>query len=97
MPADVLLRMSSNWARCLVWQWPVSAKRVARDLNCLQRAVDQQRCWTSNPDEDHRRFLDVLQKLLSTPSRTELLEHSLTFQVPVLLHAIQRFCLIYED
>ena len=60
IPADVLLRMSSNWVRCLVWLWPVSPEVLTDDLLLLQRALNEERCAESHPDEDHRAFLGAL-------------------------------------
>ena len=91
IPADVLLRMSSNWARCLVWQWPKSPDRLKVDLDHLYRALRHERCEISLPDEDHRRFVTDLQARIAGPSGCQVLEHSLGLKTPELLQAIQRF------
>ena len=91
IPADVLLRMSSNWARCLFWQWPTSPDRLKADLDHLYRAVRHERCGISLPDEDHRRFVADLQAHIAGPSGCQVLEHSLGLKTPELLQAIQRF------
>ena len=91
IPADVLLRMSSNWARCLVWQWPVSPDRLKADLDALCRGVQHERCGISLPDEDHRRFLTDLQALIAGSSGYPMLEYSLGLKTPELLQAIHRF------
>ena len=91
LPADVLLRMSSNWARCLVWQWPASPDHLKTDLDHLFLAVHDERCGISLPDEDHRRFVNDLQNLMNGSSGRPVLEHSLGLKTPELLQAIHRF------
>ena len=91
VPADVLLRMSSNWARCLVWQWPASPDDLKADLDALNWAMHQARIGISRPDEDHRRFVNDLQNLMDGSSGRQLLEHSLGLKTPELLQAIHRF------
>ena len=91
VPADVLLRMSSNWARCLVWQWTASHDDLKADLDALNWAMHQARIGISRPDEDHRRFVNDLQNLMDGSSGRPLLEHSLGLKTPELLQAIHRF------
>ena len=91
VPADVLLRMSSNWARCLVWQWTASREDLKADLDALNWAMHQARIGISRPDEDHRRFVNDLQNLMDGSSGRPLLEHSLGLKTPELLQAIHRF------
>ena len=91
VPADVLLRMSSNWARCLVWQWPASRDDLKADLDALNWAMHQARIGISRPDEDHRRFVNDLQNLMNGSSGRPVLEHSLGLKTPELLKAIDRF------
>ncbi len=87
IPADVLLRMSSNWARCLVWQWPQEPAILAEDLIVLSDAVNHQRCSSSRPDEDHRAFLKDLQDSLSRDGEG-LLQQALTLSTEGLLVAL---------
>ena len=91
VPADVLLRMSSNWARCLVWQWTASHDDLKADLDALNWAMHQARIGISRPDEDHRRFVNDLQNLMDGSSGRPVLEHSLGLKTPELLQAIHRF------
>ena len=91
VPADVLLRMSSNWARCLVWQWTASRDDLKADLDSLNWAMHQARIGISRPDEDHRRFVNDLQNLMDGSSGRPVLEHSLGLKTPELLQAIHRF------
>ena len=87
IPADVLLRMSSNWARCLVWQWPQEPEILAADLTRLLDAVNHQRCSSCRPDEDHRAFLKGLQNSLSRNGE-DLLQQALTLSTEGLLAAL---------
>ena len=87
IPADVLLRMSSNLARCLVWQWPQEPEILAEDLTLLSDAVNHQRCSSCRPDEDHRAFLKDLQDSLSRDGKG-LLQQALTLSTEGLLVAL---------
>ena len=91
IPADVLLRMSSNWARCLVWQWPTSPDHLKTDLDHLFQGIQHERCGISLPDEDHRRFVTDLQAGIAGSSGHPMLEYSLGLKTPELIQAIQRF------
>ena len=91
VPADVLLRMSSNWARCLVWQWSSSPDRLKADLDHLCGGIQHERCGISLPDEDHRRFVTDLQARIAGSSGHPMLEYSLGLKTPELLQAVHRF------
>ena len=57
VPGDVLLRVSSNWARTLLWQAPGHPGRLVDDLTRLLELIDSERCAGSRPEEDHRAFV----------------------------------------
>ena len=98
IPADVVLRMSSNWVRCLVWNWPVSPEVLLDDLMLLQKALNDERCAESHPDEDHRAFLDtVLQRLQRGEGPADALEESLNHSSTTLIAAVRRFALSSES
>ena len=81
--------MSSNWARCLVWQWPQEPEILAEDLTLLMHAVNDQRCSSCRPDEDHRAFLKDLQHRLSRDGE-DLLQQALTLRSEGLLAALDQ-------
>ena len=98
IPADVLLRMSSNWVRCLVWNWQISPEVLLDDLMLLQKALNDERCAESRPDEDHRAFLDAaLQRLQGGEGPADALEESLNHSSTTLIAAVRRFALSNES
>jgi len=60
IPADVLLRMSSNLSRCLVLQAPRHPEWLAHDLRTLLADLQQPRYATLQPQEDHRAYVGRL-------------------------------------
>ena len=94
IPADVLLRMSSNWVRCLVWQWPLSPEGLTEDLVLLQGALNEERLAESHPEEDHRAFLDaLLQRMQRGEGAAAALVASLSRSNATLVEAARRFAL----
>jgi hypothetical protein len=61
-PADVMLRMSSNLARCLVLQGPNDPERLLADLTLLHDELMGEGDAASAPQEDHRRYVAELRE-----------------------------------
>lgn len=100
VPGDVLLRVSSNWARTLLWQAPAQPDRLVDDLNQLLVIIESERCSESRPEEDHRAFvrqwLHQAAAWHSMPSAdleqaSSPLVQALTVHTPVLEQRCQRF------
>lgn len=57
LPADVSLRLLSNFGRCLALQGPAAPRRLREDLECLVAEADRPRHRHSRAPEDHIGFL----------------------------------------
>jgi hypothetical protein len=66
LPGDVLLRVSSNWARTLLWQGPQQPQKLVDDLQRLLAIIESDRCAASRPEEDHRGFVRDWLRRMST-------------------------------
>jgi hypothetical protein len=60
LPADVMLRMSSNLARCLVLQGPAHGDRLLADLIRLHGELVALGEDAGAPEEDHRGYVGML-------------------------------------
>ena len=60
LPADVMLRLSSNLCRCLVLQAPARSEPLRADLTALRDELQQPRYAACRPKEDHRALVQEL-------------------------------------
>jgi len=102
VPGDVLLRVSSNWARTLLWQAPRHPGRLVDDLTRLLQLIESERCDGSRPEEDHRAFVRQWQQqalawrdgpAVETVEAAQTLSTALTLQTP----ALQQGCRLFWD
>ena len=102
VPGDVLLRVSSNWARTLLWQAPWNPGRLVDDLTRLLELIESERCAGSRPEEDHRAFVRQWQQQALTwrdgpavdaVEAAQTLSTALTLQTP----ALQQGCRLFWD
>ena len=102
VPGDVLLRVSSNWARTLLWQAPWNPDRLVDDLTRLLELIESERCAGSRPEEDHRAFVRRWQQqalawrddpALNALEAAQTLSVALTLQTP----ALQQGCRLFWD
>lgn len=88
LPADVSLRLMSNFGRCLALQAPTAPQRLRLDLERLVREASRSRHRDSRAHEDH---LGFLQTLLADMESGEPLAQILTVDSPELLRSLQAF------
>jgi hypothetical protein len=88
LPADVSLRLMSNFSRCLALQAPAAPERLRLDLERLVREASRPRHRDSRAHEDH---LGFLQAMLADLDSGEPLAQILTVDSPELLRALQAF------
>ena len=102
VPGDVLLRVSSNWARTLLWQAPGHPSRLVDDLTRLLELIESERCAGSRPEEDHLAFVRQWQRqtltwrdgpALDVVEAAQTLSTALTLQTP----ALQQGCRLFWD
>jgi hypothetical protein len=99
LPGDVLLRVSSNWARTLLWQGPQQPQKLVDDLQRLLAIIESDRCAASRPEEDHRGFVrDWLRRMstgMADPFKGVLsweeLASALTVSTPDLIAAVEQY------
>ena len=100
VPGDVLLRVSSNWARTLLWQAPCHAGRLAEDLTRLSELIASERCSASRPEEDHRAFVSQWQQRalawrdhppVDAVEAAQILAAALTLPTPALQQGCRSF------
>jgi hypothetical protein len=88
LPADVSLRLMSNFGRCLALQAPTAPQRLRLDLERLVREASRPRHRDSRAHEDH---LSFLQTMLADLESGEPLAQILTVDSPELGQALQTF------
>ena len=102
VPGDVLLRVSSNWARTLLWQAPGNPGRLVDDLTQLLELIESKRCAGSRPEEDHRAFVRRWKQqalawrddpAVNALEAAQTLSIALTLQTP----ALQQGCRLFWD
>ena len=102
VPGDVLLRVSSNWARTLLWQAPGNPGRLVDDLTQLLELIESKRCAGSRPEEDHRAFVRRWKQqalawrddpAVNALEAAQTLSIVLTLQTP----ALQQGCRLFWD
>ena len=83
----MLIRVSSNWARTLLWQGPQQPQKLVDDLQRLLAIIESDRCAASRPEEDHRGFVrDWLRRIstwLAKPSKGVLSREELASALTV--------------
>lgn len=88
LPADVSLRLMSNFSRCLALQAPAAPERLRLDLERLVGEASRPRHRDSRAHEDH---LGFLQTMLADLESGEPLAQILTVDSPELRQALQAF------
>jgi hypothetical protein len=88
LPADVSLRLMSNFGSCLALQAPTAPQRLRLDLERLVREASRPRHRDSRAHEDH---LGFLRAMLADLDSGEPLAQILTVDSPELLRALQAF------
>jgi hypothetical protein len=88
LPADVSLRLMSNFSRCLALQAPAAPARLRGDLERLVHEARRPRHRGSRAHEDHLGFLQTLQVDLQSG---EPLAQILTVASPDLLRALHAY------
>lgn len=88
LPADVSLRLMSNFARCLALQAPTAPEHLRKDLERLEAEAGRPRHRRSRAQEDHPAFL---RRMLADLHRGELLLVILNVDSPHLRKALRDF------
>ena len=88
LPADVTLRLMSNFGRCLFLQAPSAPCALKHDLQRLLKEANRTRHRHSRAQEDHPAFLSRLLKAVETGTKPPIL----TVETSVLREQLQRFC-----
>lgn len=88
VPADVSLRLMSNFSRCLALQGATAPERLRLDLERLVAEASRARHGGSRAHEDH---LGFLRTMLADLDRGEPLAQILSVDSPDLLRALQAF------
>jgi hypothetical protein len=88
LPADVSLRLMSNFGRCLALQAPIAPQRLRRDLGRLIVEAGRPRHRGSRAHEDH---LGFLQTMLADLESGEPMAQILTVESPELVRALRTF------